>query len=176
MPTAFGNIGGDGRFEISGLAGPVRFALTSGLRGYRLKSIDIGAVNAVEEPAFFESARDSRTDVIATLSSDVATLSGRVTDDKGRDLNDYRVIVFSVDRSRWYQGSQNVQMTAGPNLDGGYTILDIPPGDYWVAAVDAVEGDAISGEWQTPSFCRASRYRRNALCWQRGRRSECTCV
>jgi hypothetical protein len=122
------------------------------MRGYRLKSFDLGGVNAAEEPVLFEGTKDSRQDVTAVLSSDVATIAGRVTGEDGRDPDDYRVIVFSVDRTRWFTGSAYVEITAGPNVDGGYVVQDLPPGDYWVAAVDAVEGDASSGEWQTPEF------------------------
>jgi hypothetical protein len=151
-PAGMGNIGADGRFEIRGLMGPVLFALTPGLRGYRLKSLEIGAVNAAEERFVFDSVRDSRDDVTALLSSDVATISGTVTEADGRELDDYRVIVFPVDRTKWFTGSPYVQIVAGPNPDGRYVILDVPPGDYWLAAVNLVEGDATSGEWQNPDF------------------------
>lgn len=152
-PQVAANIDANGRFEMRGLMGPVRIALTTGWRGYRIKSVDLGASNAAEEPVVFEGEKDSRDDVTVILSSDVATIAGRVTDD-GRELNDFRVIVFAVDPARWYTGSPYVQMTAGPGLDGGFVVQDLPPGEYWTAAVDVVEGDAVSGEWQSADFLR----------------------
>jgi hypothetical protein len=155
-PEVAANVDANGRFEMRGLMGPARLALApvmaggSGIGGYRVRSAMIGGFNAAEEPVVFEGAKDSRDDVIVVLSSDVATIAGRVTDD-GRELNDFRAIVFAVDPARWYTGSPYVRMTAGPGLDGGF-VVDLPPGDYWIAAVDVVEGDAVSGEWQNADF------------------------
>lgn len=150
-PQVAANIDANGRFEMRGLMGPVRIALTTGWRGYRIKSVDLGAANAAEEPVVFEGPKDSRDDVTVVLSSDVAAIAGRVTDD-GRELNDFRVIVFAVDPARWYAGSPYVQVTAGPGLDGGFVVQDLPPAEYWIAAVDVVDGDAVSGEWQNADF------------------------
>jgi hypothetical protein len=95
--------------------------------------------------------KDSRSDVTVVLASDVGSIAGTVRDD-GREPDDYRVIVFPVDRAKWFTGSPYVQIVAGPNPDGRYVILDVPPGEYWVAALNVVEGDAVSGEWQNPDF------------------------
>jgi hypothetical protein len=45
-------------------------------------------------------------------------------------------IAFPVDRDRWYSGSRYVK-TASPNQDGRFTLPAMPPGDYWIAALDA---------------------------------------
>ena len=33
-----------------------------------------------------------------------------------------------------------------------FTVASLPPGEYWVAAVDGVEGDPTAGEWQYPEL------------------------
>lgn len=151
-PAPFATIPGDGAFAMTGLAGPTRFALITGVRGYRLKSVDVGSVNGAEEPVHFGSAKDSRADVTVTLSADVGMVAGRVTDDGGREPDDYRVIAFPLNRERRFPNSPYVEIVGGPNVDGGFVVLDLPPGEYWLAAVAVVDGDAVSGEWQTPEF------------------------
>lgn len=150
--TVFTGIAADGTFEMRGLSGPVRFTLTSLMGAYRVRTFAIGPVNAAEEPVVFEGARDSRNDVLVTVVADAAAVEGRVTDAAGGDVDDYRVILFSVDRRQWFVSSPSLLMTAGPNADGRYTLPGVVPGDYWVIAMDVVEGNALSGEWQTPEF------------------------
>jgi hypothetical protein len=41
-------------------------------------------------------------------------------------------------------------MLARANEDGAFSIVGVPPGEYWVAAVDEIPGNAAFGEWQTP--------------------------
>ena len=165
LVAASTTVAADGRFEIRGLLGPTRFVIPAGQPGarfpgqtrggYRLKSVQIGPVNAAEAPVLFESDKDSRDDVSVVLSSDAATIVGRVTDDDGAEPDDYRVLVFPLDRSRWFTGSPYVQLTAGPDVNGRYAVPDLPPGEYWVVALDVVEGDATSGEWQTSELLSA---------------------
>jgi hypothetical protein len=137
-------------FEMRGVVGPVRIALLEGPRGWWLKSADIVGTNAVENPIVFTGQDDSRTGVEVVLSQTAATLTGRVADDAGRPVDDYWVVLFAADRDRRFVGSQFVRITGGPDTDGGFTIASLPPGDYWVAAVDAIEGDGATGEWQNP--------------------------
>jgi hypothetical protein len=152
-------IGGDGKFEIRGLRGPTRFTLGPGAQGsserigLRLKSVSVGSVNAAEESVHFAGVEDSRTDVTVVVSDDVATITGEVTENR-RALGDYRVIAFPVAQERWWAGSPYVRIEAGPNADGRFEFRDVSPGDYWLVAVDAVDGDATAGEWQSPEFLR----------------------
>jgi hypothetical protein len=34
---------------------------------------------------------------------------------------------------------------------GRFAVEGLPPGEFWVAAVDRVPGDEQEGEWQTPA-------------------------
>lgn len=140
-------ISGD-QFELRGLAGPTRVRLARAPAGWWLKSADVGAVNAAEQPVMLTGADDSRRDAIVVISARAGTIAGRVRDDAGRPAPDYRVLVFSTDASRWFAGSPFVKLAAGPERDDGFTVRSLPPGDYFVVAVDAIEGDDVAGEWQ----------------------------
>jgi hypothetical protein len=39
---------------------------------------------------------------------------------------------------------------ARPAQDGSFEVASLPPGEYWVAAIDPVEGNEVSGDWLTP--------------------------
>ena len=39
---------------------------------------------------------------------------------------------------------------AQPAQDGSFEVASLPPGEYWVAAVDPVDGNEVSGDWRNP--------------------------
>jgi hypothetical protein len=45
------------------------------------------------------------------------------------------VVVFSTSRERWFDGSRWVK-TEWSNESGAFTVTGLPPGDYWIAAID----------------------------------------
>ena len=132
----------DWTFEIGNLAGAMRIAFTSGPPGWWIKSVDMGGANAAQQPVMFGRPGDSRDDVTIVLSSAVGQLSGRVLDGTRR-VEDGWVAVFAVDDDRWFSGSPYLRM-ASRAQDGRYSVQSLPPGDYWVIAVD----DNVSGMWQ----------------------------
>jgi protocatechuate 3,4-dioxygenase beta subunit len=133
-------------FEMSGVSGPIRIGLAAAPPGWWLKSAFVGPINTAEEPVTVTSV-DSRGDVEIVLADTAATITGSVVDGSGRAAPDAWVIVMAVDRGRWFPGSPYVKATLS-NQSGRFTIASLPPGEYWVAAVDAIEGDTTSGEWQ----------------------------
>ena len=148
-------VGADGTFVMHGLAGPVRFTMRNTAPGWWLKSVNIGGVNAAEEAVLFSGADSSRTDVDVILSSSAGDRSGRVINEREVAADDYRVVVFSTNRDRWFVGSQDVRIGAGPEFEDRFMVRSLPPGDYFAAAVDGIEGDADAGEWQNPDVLAA---------------------
>jgi hypothetical protein len=147
--------GPDGTFVLRRLAGPVRFTSRNSPAGSWLKAVNIGGINAVEEPVVFNGADSSRTDVTVVFAVSAGHLSGRVVDERGAAADDYRVVVFSTNRERWFAGSQFLRIVGGPDVNGGFTVPSLPPGDYFVAAVDGIDGDADTGDWQNPDVLAA---------------------
>lgn len=88
-----------------------------------------------------------------------------MTGPRGEIVTDYTVVVFSTDAADWYQGSRLFTVTR-PNADATFSVADLPPAEYYVAAVDWLRGSDAYGEWQDPAFLktlapRATRMRLN---------------
>jgi hypothetical protein len=145
----------DGSFQMRFLAGPVRFTLPNPPPGMWLKAVNIGGVNAVEQPVVFNGPDSSRTDVRVVFASSAGEVSGKVLNERGDRAEDYRVLVFSTTRERWYAGSQFVRLAAGPDADDGFTVASLPPGDYFAVAVDGIDGSMNAGDWQNPEVLAA---------------------
>jgi hypothetical protein len=137
----------DGRFRYAGLTGPRRLALSSAPAGWYLKSAIVQGEDASERPFDFGMESATLDDAEIVLSASGATLSGRVTGERATAVTDYAVIVFAVDRARWFQRSQWLK-TARPSQDGTFRVAGLPPGDYWTIAVDRLDGTPGGGEWQ----------------------------
>jgi hypothetical protein len=84
---------------------------------------------------------------VLTFTDRPSELAGRVLNAAGAAAPDCYVILFSSDRAFWISQSRRI-LSARPASDASYTIRNIPPGDYLVAAVDDVE----PGEWFDPAF------------------------
>jgi hypothetical protein len=128
-PARIATVAADGAFELHNLTGETRMALVGGPPGWWLRSFMIGGVNAADDPVDFSNGRNSRTDVRVMLAR-AASISGAVT---GTTAS-VRVVAFPVEPDRWYATSRYVQVTTA-GRDGRYR-LEVPPGQYWLVAVD----------------------------------------
>ena len=136
-------------FQIVGIAGPVRFALSPPIPGWRVSSVSINGINAAEEPVTFGRDQASISDVEVVLSKDDGEISGRVTDQQvGRA--GAAVLVFSTDPHRWFESSPFLRLT-GTDRDGRFTAGQLTPAEYFVVAVDTTivgSGD----DWKNPEL------------------------
>jgi hypothetical protein len=57
--------------------------------------------------------------------------------------------VFPTDRTKWSPDPRSVLMVR-PAQDGGFEVAGLAPGEYWVAAVDAIQGNRPLNEWGKP--------------------------
>ncbi|HEX5109134.1 MAG TPA: carboxypeptidase regulatory-like domain-containing protein [Vicinamibacterales bacterium] len=142
-------------FELQGLTGPLRFDLEGRLPdGWWLKSITIDGINAADEPMTFGTSSQSRREVGVVLSNDAAEVSGQVTGAATQGSGGSSIVVFPVTSDRWVEGSRYMKVgRAGRN--GRFTISGLPPGEYWVAAVDAGLAPEDAGEWLGPGVLSA---------------------
>ncbi|HKE84996.1 MAG TPA: carboxypeptidase-like regulatory domain-containing protein [Vicinamibacterales bacterium] len=139
----------DGTFRLSGLFGPTRFFLGgSGVEWY-LQSLVIDGVDATDSPFDFGVTTQTIQGVEAVISTAGGTIAGHVTDARSIPVATYSVIVFPTDRTKWFANSRFLKF-GRPSQDGGFEVIGLPPGEYWVAAVDAIEGNQSFGEWQKP--------------------------
>ena len=141
-------LGPDGTFRVPDIVpGPLRFF--TALQGVRrpigqwwLKSLTIRGRDILDAPLEF---RDNVDDAVITFTDRANELAGRVNAPVG-DGGPY-VVVFSVDRSRWFHQSRGVEGTR-PAQDGRYSVKNLPAGDYYVALVNELD----TMEWFDPVF------------------------
>jgi len=135
----------DGRFHLTGLHGPMRFAATSLPTGWYLKSLTIAGSDVTDVPYDFGSGARTLSDAEIVLSREGATINGVATDGPTTRVSNFVAVAFSTSRDAWFNGSRQVKQRRS-EANGSYTIDGLPPGEYWVAAVDRLE----QGNWLTP--------------------------
>jgi len=139
-------------FEVRGIHGPRRIAITSSPGGWVLKSVSAKGVDVTDRALPFGLPQQSLNDVEIVLTKRLTELAGTVTDRRGDVTRNYTLLAFPADRERWYPGSRYFRR-AVPNVDGSFTVRGLPPADYYVAAV-SVGSVPTEGEtaWQDPEF------------------------
>ena len=88
-------------------------------------------------PRFFWRTRSANFRVV--LTDRVTTVAGDVRDTSGRPVNDRSIVTVPLDQSLWRPNSRYIRL-AYPNFDGHYEIHGLPPGDYYVAAAEPLDG------------------------------------
>jgi len=135
----------DGRFYLTGLHGPMRFSATSLPPTWYLKSLTIAGSDVTDMPFDFSSSAETLSDVEIVLSTEGATIAGVASDGANTRASDFVAVAFSTSRDTWFNGSRHVKQRRS-DAHGSYAIEGLPPGEYWVAAVDRLE----PGNWLTP--------------------------
>jgi len=153
-PTGRATGKSDATFVLNGLNGPRRLRLLRVPPSWRLKAIHANGSDVTDEPLPFGAKDESLTDVVIVLTNKVSGIAGSVTDARGQAVTDYTVIVFATNADRWYQGSRFFTFTR-PKADGTFAVTDLPSGEYYVAAVDWLQGTEGFGEWQDPAFLKS---------------------
>ena len=136
----------DWTFELADVAGASRFRQTRAPDGWWLKSVDVNGVNAVEEPATFGQATGSVTVVFA---NGAGIVEGRVLDDRRQPTSEFSVVVFASAPDRWFNRSPYVRF-ASASQDGAFLVSGLPPAQYYIAALDRIDGGTDFGDWQNP--------------------------
>ena len=133
-------------FELPRVVGPIRLRLNAIPPRAWLKSADVGGINLAESPMTFLSVRDSRDDVVIVIAGTAGTVTGTVPDGAG-----VQVITFSTSRERWNLGSTYVQWGYADTA-GRFTVASLPPGEYWVVAIDSVQNELLRRESERADF------------------------
>ena len=77
-------------------------------------------------------------------------LRARLPTGPARRATAFTVVAFSVDRANWFAGSRHLKR-ASSSSNGSFDVNGLPPGEYFVAAVDTVG----PGDWQAPNTLEA---------------------
>ena len=144
---------GGGKFIIAGIfPGLYRMGSLSSqpIQGIRapigawwLKAIVINGRDILDAPLDLRSSAD---DAVATFTDRASDLTGVARDAQGSPVSDAFVVVFATDRNAWFFNSRRVAGVR-PDREGRYTIRNLPPGEYRIAATSDLE----QGEWFDPA-------------------------
>jgi hypothetical protein len=142
----------DGTFRIIGIL-PGVYGVSasvpgaSGSAGWWVKSVMIDGRDVLDHPLALGAGGGDLTGAIVTLSDRHSELSGALQTPSGDPANEYFVVVFPSDRALWRAGARRIRATR-PASDGRFSVVDLPAGEYLMAALTDVEPD----EWQQPAF------------------------
>jgi hypothetical protein len=142
----------DGNFNLTGIeAGAHLLRTQAGPRGWTLKSVQVDGRDFTDAPLDL-SAGQILTGVSLVLTSQFTEINGTIADERGTPVTEFTLLVFADDESLWRPLSRHI-MTTRPDQNGHYQLRGLPPGDYYLAAVDPAE----QGEWFEPAYLAAHR-------------------
>jgi hypothetical protein len=122
--------------------GMVSPAAATALKGWSPRSAVVGDRDALDLP--FEVAVGAPVpDLLVTLTDRLAEISGTVTDPAGHPISAYRLVVFSADKALWGTTGRRLKAPVPTDPDGTFRIGDLPPGEYFLAAVTDMEANDL---------------------------------
>jgi len=124
----------DWSFELHGLRGR-GFIRAGTLSDWQMKSVRGKGVDVTDTPLDFSTDVD---ELEIEMTQQVTTVSGGVSDDRGRVVLDATVVVFADDPGKWGPHSRFVE-SARPDQQGRFKIHGLPAGTYVAIAVGYVE-------------------------------------
>jgi hypothetical protein len=141
----------DGTFRIAGVA-PGQFRIAAAVpgatstAGWALRSAMMNGVDAADAPIDVRGGQDL-TYIVLTFTDHPSLLSGTVQTPAGVAASDFYIIIFATDRAQWGAQSRRTVMVR-PTTLGRYMVRNLPPGDYYLAAVT----DVSLNQWFDPGF------------------------
>jgi hypothetical protein len=135
-------------FIVEGVPpGQYRFTATAPAApsGWFPRSAMLNGIDLLDAPLAV-SGRDV-DGIVITYTDRPTELSGTLQTPAGVPTGDYFIIVFATDRGFWTPSTRRSVM-ARPASTGKYILRNLPPGEYFVAAVTDVE----QGEWFDSAF------------------------
>ena len=143
------NINPDGTFRIPGI-GPAAYNLSvvlpTDLRPiWRLRSATVDGRDLLDD--VLEGPSINLSGVAVTLTDRRTELTGTLQSASGQPAVEYFVIAFSRDPRHWRVGARR-SLSTRPATNGRFAFTDLPPGEYFLAALTDLETPA----WQEASF------------------------
>lgn len=142
----------DGRFTLVGVPAGMHLIRSAGAaRGWSLKSVTLGGRDVTDTPIEIRSG-ETLSSIAVVYTDQISEIHGMVASAQGAPASEYTVLAFSTDPAFWRPQSRQIA-TARPDQTGQYRIRTLPPGTYYVVAVDPAE----QGEWFEPAYLDAHR-------------------
>jgi len=148
-PQPTGRVDKDGKFTIAGIAEGSHLIRAGGPGGWTMKSVSIGGRDVTDAPVALRSGQ-ALSDVTIVFTDRVSEVTGTLANAQNAPAPEYTVLVFPADSSLWRPQARQIQTTR-PDQTGKFRFRALPPGDYYVVAVDPAE----PGEWFDPAYLEA---------------------
>jgi hypothetical protein len=147
--TPLAHIRDDFSFDLDVPRGPV--ALRVFAPGWALNRVRVHGKDVTD--IGFDAASEGRPDdVQVELTNRRQGISGVVRDAPGASAQQFAVLAFADDRTKWRSPLARYIAWTVPNDTRRYAIDTLPPGDYWVVALDRPAAD-----WHDPALLAALR-------------------
>jgi hypothetical protein len=140
----------DWTFEMTGINGPRRLQLQQAPPGWTLKAIKVRGIDVTDRPLPFGRRDQSLNDVEVVLTDRLSGVGGTIVDGRARPAAGAHVVVFPIDRARWFPASRYLR-TAVAADDGAIALAGLPAGSYYAAAVAQLPPDS-NDAWQDPVY------------------------
>ena len=150
-----GRVDANGAFQITGVI-PGKYRLQASVPGatpgqttpsWSLRSAVSEGRDALDVPLEVKPGQ-SIEGLAVTFTDQPTELTGSLIDQTGKPAPGFTILVFSTDRAFWTQGSRRLAQPAQPASDGKFRIANLPPGEYYMAAVTDLE----PGDWGDATF------------------------
>jgi hypothetical protein len=136
----------DGTFTLDGIAAGSRLIRAQTPRGWTLTSAVVDGRDVVDTPLEVRSGQRI-SGVSLTFTDKLSEVNGTLTDQQGSPITEYTVLAFPTDALLWRPQARQI-MTTRPDQNGKFQLRGLPPGEYYLAAIDPEE----QGEWFEPAF------------------------
>lgn len=127
----------EGRFRLEDVTSPSRLTVAAPrCENCYVKWALVGGADAADRGFDFTAGDGPYRDVQIVVARDGGVLEGVVRDERGAAVTSpFQLVVFSTNRELWYPRSPHVKATFVSG-DSSFRVPALPPGDYYVAAVD----------------------------------------
>jgi hypothetical protein len=149
LPLAKSSVERDGAFELWPVY-PGLYGITASVPGrvWRLRSAVVAGRDLLDDPIAIGPDREGDiTGVVLTFSDRSTEIIGTLQTPAGAPASGYFIVVFPTER-RWWRPDGRRLASARPATDGQFVMRDLPPGEYYLAALT----DLDTASWQSPAF------------------------
>ena len=129
---------GPGKWRVTGASLPAGWSLRSAMLGDR-DTLDVPFEVRLGEPI---------AGLTVTMTDRPTEITGTVSDAAGRPTSEYSMFAFSTERALWTTAPRRVSGAARLSSDGRYRISGLPPGEYYLTAMN----DFDPAQLDDPSF------------------------
>jgi hypothetical protein len=152
----------DMSFELKAAPGRYRLNLMPPGQGWTIRSVRLSGADLTDSGLEIK-ANEEISALEVELTNKLTTITGLVTNARGDAVKDYTTIVFAQDPARW-AGNTRYMSQGRPDQDGRFKISGLPTGDYYIVALDRVDG----GEAGDPEFLERIRTKASRLSLNEG--------